>query len=931
MKRIKYKFPKDIINELVQISEGFLSPEKFEELLQSFESEISNHYFTTSSEANLLRIIKSIFDKVSFFYDCLKYPHHVEITVAIAAHSNYLTDIVVRNPEYLHLTFNPEFLERKLSVEILEKELNEFISRYKTFNSKTNLIRLFKRRYLLLVGINDIIGNYKLKTTTEYISHIAVAVNRTLFDLCHKEIERKYFLNFKKQRYCLISLGKLGGHELNYSSDADFIVIYDKNSKVGKETKREYFEILSGTIELFTQVSTDMTEKGFIYRVDFRLRPDGKNSPLCRTINDTIRYYETRGEDWEKQMLLKANYVCGSKNLYNQFADFLTLYIYKTSFSVSPLQQVARMKLNIEKQIGDSHDIKRVEGGIRDIEFSIQALQLINGSKFNELRNGNTQEVVRLLNELNFLSDNESKTYDEAYVFYRRIEHYIQLMNDRQTHEIPKNGELLEKLSSYFNFPTSKHFLNKVSKSRKEVRNVYNSIINIGEKQKTSENRLIDENLYEDKIKAKKNYKFLQSGMGLLGQKQFDNRTIALFNKISTTLYKYLCNSISPDKVLDNFSRIIKTIHFPSIWYSEFQNEKFFLRFLEICEYSQRAVDMLVLDKALGEFFISRKTFTKNLREIFDELSPKELIFILSIQFSLKLVNHAELSSILADYIKYILKDCFIHLEKEYRFFIIGQGSFGSKEISFTSDLDIIIVSDYDGDFSKLISDFEDTVQKAKEKIAPFELDLRLRPEGNNGPLVWDIKKYEEYFEKRARVWELQSLTKSDLICGNEKLFERFKKSFYKTVKTIDQNELIKTVHEMRNALCGKKGAFIKTVDVKKDKGSIVDIDFIEQFLLLQNKDTLKKPHGINSIGVLKLLKNQLKESDELIENFNLLKTTEHAIKNIFNVNNATIPNDKTKENLLSNFLEFKDADQFMKKIFKVLNKNRILFDKICK
>ncbi len=166
---------------------------------------------------------------------------------------------------------------------------------------------------------------------------------------------------------------------MNYSSDIDLVAFYDKNSFINK--KVYYNQILSETILLFIETASKKTGSGFLYRVDFRLRPDGRNAPLCGSYLEYLRYYEMRGEDWERQMLIKANYLCGSKSLYNKFSDYISRFIYPTSFSASPIEQIKKLKSNIEKRNKSDENIKLVSGGIRDIEFSLQALQLLNGGK----------------------------------------------------------------------------------------------------------------------------------------------------------------------------------------------------------------------------------------------------------------------------------------------------------------------------------------------------------------------------------------------------------------------------------------------------------------------------------------------------------------------------------------------------------------------
>ena len=167
--------------------------------------------------------------------------------------------------------------------------------------------------------MNDILGYADIKTTISQLSILAKTLATQLFANCYDLILSKYKIKKTNRNYTLIALGKLGGDELNYSSDIDLVLIFDKNIMINN--RKEYFELLTESLQLFIESSNTITENGYLYRVDFRLRPDGKSSPLCRTINDTLHYYETRGEDWERQMLIKASYVMGDKKLYQKFMD----------------------------------------------------------------------------------------------------------------------------------------------------------------------------------------------------------------------------------------------------------------------------------------------------------------------------------------------------------------------------------------------------------------------------------------------------------------------------------------------------------------------------------------------------------------------------------------------------------------------------------
>ncbi|VAX16160.1 Glutamate-ammonia-ligase adenylyltransferase [hydrothermal vent metagenome] len=917
----QFQFSDKLIKTIVTYSSGFFSADNLDKLITSFEAETKNYYFTSESESNLHRIFNSVLDKVTLFKNCLKYPLLVEVLIALSASSNYLTDIIVRNPEFIYLVFTDNFFHSKLEREKLDKEVSGGINRFKTFDAKVGHLRLLKRKYLLKIGLKDILHLCSFEETIDEISVLAYSINSNLFDLCYTQICRNNNADVKTNNYALISLGKMGGCELNYSSDIDLMLFFNKNSKV-KNTKKDYYEILFDSIQLYTSMASSITEGGFLYRVDFRLRPDGSSSPLCRSLNDTITYYETRGEQWEKQMLIKANFLSGNKLLYNTFDKFRRSHIFSTSASLSPLDKIKRMKQEIEKHHPEESNVKTFWGGIRDIEFSVQALQLINGSKNKKLQSANTLDTIKALSELKIITKDEAKELNDAYIFFRKIEHFLQLMNNKQTHQIPNDQYTQNQLRNYLGFPSIKKFDNALLKHRQNVRNIFNSIFGESENSRSESNSTTIK--YLDKKRAEKNLNFLQLGTGLANQKSFDTRTIELFTKIEDTLKDYLSSAHAPDKVLENFVKLISVSKIPSIMYSEFQNKTFFKKVLTVCERSQIAIDSLMFNKSLIDLLISRKVFAKNISDILDELKFDELKFILTIQFALDLIDPKNLSLYLSQYYKNSLSQISSELEIDTEFFLAGLGSFGIGEMNFNSDVDLIVVVDKITDRSKLERTFQKFLKTAKEKFPSTDVDFRLRPEGKNSYLVWDIKNYENYLIKRAGVWEFQTLMKMSFLSGDEKLFEQFKNIVIDRIQQFNKKELIIKINEMH-----KKSAVMVTssgqniFDLKRSIGGFQTIDYLIQSLIFMNDDLIPDAIGQDQISNLRIIKakfDSMEKINILIENYTTLKSILISIQNYLNTSNYKVLKDKRSADILANeigFNDYKDLDNTILKIAK--------------
>ena len=229
------KISKEFEGKLAGISAGVLSSDEFEKLINIYEAEINRVYFTASSEANLFRIINGMYDKVFLIRECVRYPHYVEILVSVAANSNYLTDILVINPEYFYWIVNPSTLNTNLKEAEFKKEIKSTLSLLNTFRAKTSALKTIKRKQLLRIGLRDIYLKIPVKDITGELSILAVHLTRELFSICYKEILKKYAIENPPGKYCLASLGKLGGCELNYSSDIDLILFMIKKEKFTKE------------------------------------------------------------------------------------------------------------------------------------------------------------------------------------------------------------------------------------------------------------------------------------------------------------------------------------------------------------------------------------------------------------------------------------------------------------------------------------------------------------------------------------------------------------------------------------------------------------------------------------------------------------------------------------------------------------------------
>ena len=925
------KLSNDFLINIIEISAGYFNPEQLDKFFLLVETEIRKYYFDRSAEANLLRIILGMYNKISFLEESIKYPHYIEILVSISVNSNYLTDILVRDPEYFYWIVNPSNLKSKIVFDDFNSSISAKLKSYKTFNAKINFLKALKRKEILRIGLKDILNLEDLRSVTEELSVLAKAITANLFEICYNEILNKHGLIKINNSYCVISLGKLGGNELNYSSDIDLIVLFDANRKIN--SKKDYQDFLSEVILLFIETSTTITGAGYIYRVDLRLRPDGKNSPLCNTFASYTDYYESRGEDWERQMLIKGNFVTGNQKLYSKFYSYISHFIYPSNFTFSPLEQIRKMKDAIEINLEDEGNIKLSSGGIRNIEFSVQALQLLNGGRYTDLQTPNTLEAIEKLKLKKLFTDKEAKALNAAYIFYRKIEHYLQLMNDTQTHTIPSERVQIKKLSSFLGFSSELKFQQKVTEYRKSVLTIYNSIL--GNNSKKGKKEIISSVNFTNPVKSRKNLVYLREGKGLLGHKQFDKKSIDSYLKIEPFLIQSLMESANPDIIVENFARIISNASFPSIWYAEFSDKKFFNSFLKLCENSQRSVNLFSEDKTLREIFLSKKTFEKLSVEKLREVRTKEILFYLSVQITLKIVSIPKASGLLSSFINEKIKTKFSEsfgAEDSKNYLISALGSFGSCEMTFASDIDLIFITKKTGSTGKEEKLFQQFLQQLKNELFPFEVDCRLRPEGKSSQLVWNVAAYENYITDRARTWEFQSFCKLKFVAGNKTLHNRLVKSIKSKIADFDKDILLNDIYEMRKKLYPSDlSGLVERFNIKKSKGGLADIEFTLQFLMLINNDAFKKLMGSDSKTILGYFAKNISgfgDKKELISSYHFLKTISFASQILYDSTTSSIILDDKKVLQLSNFLGYKNGKDFLKELTNFTRINQSLFEK---
>ena len=380
-------------------------------------------------------------------------PEALPPLLQIFSTSQFLSDILVTDPEaydLLRLT-EGEPVARQVLVDELTAEVRALTHEVEILAA----LRRFKRREMLRIAYGDIVIGQSVSTVTRQLSYLADAILQAAYESARRRLATTLGLprlpSGAEARFVILAMGKLGGVELNYSSDIDLIFLYEGEGETDgprSVTNAEYFSRL---VQEIIRLLTQRTELGAVYRVDRRLSPEGEHGPAAMSVPAALHYYDVRGRTWERQAFIKARPAAGSLDLGYSFLHDLEPWVYRRYLSRADIAGIKTLRRKIEQRVRqrgvDQRDVKNGWGGIRDIEFVIQFLQLLHGADLPSVRTGNTLEAIAGLEQAGCLTHAESGHLLESYSFLRKLEHRLQIMFDLQTHSVPNDPAEVQKLA----------------------------------------------------------------------------------------------------------------------------------------------------------------------------------------------------------------------------------------------------------------------------------------------------------------------------------------------------------------------------------------------------------------------------------------------------------------------------------------------------
>lgn len=375
------------------------------------------------------------------------------VLLQIFATSQHLSDLLVTDSEAYDLLRLTE--GAPVARDVLVEELWSEVEALPDEKAVMTTLRRYKRRETLRIAYGDIIRGQRLEVVTSQISHLADAILEAAVRYARRALVEKRGTpqgpNGHPARFVVMALGKLGGLELNYSSDIDLICLYEADGNTDGArplSNGEFFDRLTRAV---VKLLNEITDLGQAYRVDMRLRPEGSRGPLVSSLEQALHYYDVLGRTWERQAYVKARAAAGDLDLGQEFLAELEPWVYRRYLGLADITGIKALKRRIEQRTeregGDERNVKTGHGGIRDVEFVIQFLQLLNGGDLAELRTGNTLLAIAQLEKCGCLTHQERLILEENYSFLRKIEHRLQILFDLQTHVTPEQPSELRKLA----------------------------------------------------------------------------------------------------------------------------------------------------------------------------------------------------------------------------------------------------------------------------------------------------------------------------------------------------------------------------------------------------------------------------------------------------------------------------------------------------
>lgn len=794
-------------------------------------------------------------------------------------------------------------------------------------------LRKLRRREMVRIAWRDLAGWAPLDETLLELSWLADACVQYALDFLYRQATEKRgtptFKDGRPMQIVVLGMGKLGAHELNYSSDIDLIFAYPEDGVLPDRKETSYGEFFTRLCQNLVKVLNDITPDGFVFRTDIRLRPFGDSGAVIMTFDGMENYYLTQAREWERYAMIKARQVAGDFESGKQLMAMLNAFVYRRYLDYGAFEELRGLKQQITQELKRKDRMENVKlgpGGIREIEFIGQAFQLIRGGKEKSLQIRGIQDVLKRLGELGLMTLDDAEQLQRSYQFLRRVENHIQQYQDKQAHDLPIAPAARAALADSLGYAGWEPFKQTLDQVRDAVHAVFEQVFSLS-KQDTRDDagRAVWggaagalEGLaaygFSDPETALANLDAFKTSAAV---RQLTTKGAGVLERLMPQVFEAMREYAPPDRlltrVLDLFTAVAGRTVYLALLSENPQALALLIRLISaspwICRYlAQHPVvfDELIDPRALFAP-LAKQDLDTQLHWLLHATAAgeQEQMMILLRQFkqqqvlkvaAVDLIGALPLM-VVSDYLTRIAESIVEKtVERAWQllilkhgappgcdmrrsgFAVIGLGKFGGIELGYGSDLDLVFLCDYpdghaptDGEKAISTAEFYGRLGQRVRHILDtkmlsgilYEVDLRLRPNGDSGLLVSHIDAYRRYQLANAWTWEHQALVRGRFIAGDPQLRAKYEAVRHDVLSLPrDAGALRKEVRDMREkmraALTAKAPGMF---DLKQSAGGIADIEFIVQFGVLSQAaqypqltvytDNIRQLDGLAEVGFL--------------------------------------------------------------------------------
>ena len=807
-------------------------------------------------------------------------------------------------------------------------------------------MRLAKQEAALLFALCDLGGLWTVPEVTGALTRFADAALQFALMAGQKSLFRDEEPPAQEAcGYVLLAMGKYGAGELNYSSDIDVIALYEPDAPTarGKDSISHFVKLTQKIASLMQ----DMDEHGYVFRTDLRLRPDPGATKVAISLPAALHYYETLGQNWERAAMIKARPAAGQLKLGKAFLKEITPFIWRKYLDFAALQDIHAMKRQIHaaKGFGEvaviGHNLKLGRGGIREIEFFAQTQQLIAGGRNPDLRVPQTEAALAALHKQNWLS---KSTLEELITDYRRLralEHRVQMLNDEQTHCLPKTEEDFARFARFCGFEKPDDLKDEIKTLLTRVSKHYDNLFAAEEGLSLPAGPLsfTGDGPDPDTVQTFTNLGFERPEDAVETVRKWHYgryratqtaKSRERLTALTPALITAFSESGMPDQAIANFDAMLARLPAGLQFFGLLRmNPSFRSLLVTILSLAPRLTDTIikrphVVDAVLDPSFFNGLHTKEELKEALDKYlesaehyedvldrvryfgqEQKFMIGVLHLSRAITSSKAAEAYSYLANLIiDRLLKEVQLEFAKRHgvvegtRLAIIGMGRLGAMNLTYESDLDLIFIYDHAKDapssdgakpldpvtyFTRLGQRFIAALSAPTAAGTIYEVDMRLRPSGRSGPLATSLESFKSYQETSAWTWEHLALTKAQVVAGDDEIAQDIHQQIKEVLaRKRDAAQTVQDVLDMRERLHAEKPA--KTIlDVKNGKGGLMDLELLTQTITLlyaqENEDAVSaNPADVLAFAATQNIISPAKAT-ELSEAYEAMQTVLHLAR----------------------------------------------------